>query len=144
MSGKVAVPLIAGAVALGAVYLFTRKDESSKRARKPKREKGEEGEPGTDPLDGKTDDARIKLDSECMEIISKLEGLEPEHDTWLTNRHNQLYAEGMIDPNDLAIQMLKDQSEHCPWDDQSKWTALMKELHTQLLDAVKEWHANMG
>ncbi len=133
MAGKSALPLLA--VAGGAALLLSGK-KKKKSAKNGKRE--------LEPVDwvevaGEAGgDAQLSLDAECASIANKL-NME-EHNSWLTNRYFQLVSEGMTDLGQVTVQLLKDQSEHCPWGEPAQWTPLMTSLHGQLLNAVQGWH----
>lgn len=146
MSGKAIIPL---ALAGGAVALFfaTKKSSAEEAAAKKKKKKKEEkwGDvPDLDPIDwqqlapGDGADAKMVFDAECNQITNKLN--MREHNSWLTNRYFQLLSEGAESLEEVTIQLLRDQSEHCPWDDPDQWTSLMKALYAQLFEAVKAWH----
>lgn len=79
-------------------------------------------------------DEKIKFDDECREIINKLSF--EKHNQWITNRYFDFRKEGMEDADAITLRLLKEQSEQCPWDDQSQWTSLMSELYAQLRDGV--------
>ena len=87
-------------------------------------------------------DERLTFDEECSEIINKMD--MEAHNNWITNRYFQLIGEGMTDLNAVTLQLLKDQSTHCPWDEPDKWTPLMSGLYEQLLGGVQGWHAQTG
>lgn len=82
------------------------------------------------------------MDSECSEILNKLN--EGDADMWLTNRYNELVDGGMSDLDQITLQILKDQSNHCPWDTPSKWTPFMKALRDQFAEAINEFHHTKG
>ena len=79
---------------------------------------------------------KLVFDSECKEILEKID-MTPggAHDQWLTGRYMQLVDSGMTSPEEITIQLLREQSDHCPWDDQTQWTELMNNTYTTLLDA---------
>lgn len=82
-------------------------------------------------------DEKLKFDAECREIINKLSF--EKHNQWLTNRYFDLRKEGIDDPDAITLQLLREQSEQCPWDDQSQWTQLMSDLYGQLRDGVETY-----
>lgn len=131
MAGKSAIPLIL--VAGGAALLLSGKKKRSSDGRKELK-KPTYIDISSDPVG----DDRIKFDEECGSIINKLNF--DDHNNWLTNRYYQLLDEGVVDVEHIAVQLLKDQSNHCPWDDVSSWTPFMKSVYNQLLDAVRGWH----
>lgn len=83
---------------------------------------------------GGGDAEKLEFDAECNEIINKLNF--GKHNEWLTNRYLAIRDSGVNSPDEIAIALLKEQSEQCPWDDQSQWTTLMSDLFGQLRDAV--------
>jgi len=139
MAGKSALPLIIG-VGAAALLLGGKKKKSAA----PKKNGAAELE-RLDYLETTTDpggDERMVFDEECSAIINKLN--MDGHNTWVTNRYFQLLGEGMTDLNQVTVQLLMDQSEHCPWGEPAKWTPLMKGLYDQLSAAVKGWHEQTG
>lgn len=134
MANKSAFPLIAGAAALAYLMVgSSKKKKTTTDFRVPDKGKADsdEDEPNVFPPD------RLVINQECTEILNNLE--KAVHDQWLTNRAAELYNDGLKDLDALTLQLLKDQSEHCPWDDESKWTGLMKGLYEQLNKAVVGW-----
>jgi len=83
---------------------------------------------------GGGDAEKLEFDAECNEIINKLNF--GKHNEWLTNRFLAIRGSGVENPDEIAVALLKEQSEQCPWDDQSQWTTLMADLFGQLRDAV--------
>lgn len=79
---------------------------------------------------------KLVFDNECKEILEKID-MTPggAHDQWLTGRYMQLVESGMTSPEEITLQLLREQSEHCPWDDQTQWTELMENTYATLLDA---------
>ncbi len=144
MAGKSAMPLLLG---VGAAALLLGGTKKKKTSAAKSGNGGEEPEdlPPVNWLEVTTDaggDERLALDAECAQIANKIN--MPDHNEWLTNRYYQLYSEGMTDLGQLTVQLLKDQSEHCPWGDPTAWTGLMKSLYEQLLVGVKGWHEQTG
>ena len=137
------MPLLLG-VGAAALLLGGKKKKSSTKASgngKPSEkdlEKLKYLEVTTDP----GGDERLKFDEECSSIINKMN--MANHNSWLTNRYFQLVGEGATDLEAITLQLLKDQSEHCPWGEPDKWTPLMKGLYDQLLGGVQAWHAQTG
>lgn len=150
MSGKAAIPLILGAGAVALLLTGKKKSQPLKGTEKV--------EPGETPSSKEREllekfkyiemisdpdgDERLILDEECSSIINKLNF--ETHNNWLTNRYFQLMSEGVVGPDQISIQLLKDQSSHCPWDDKSSWTPLMQGLYDQLNAAVVEWNRQTG
>jgi hypothetical protein len=83
---------------------------------------------------------KLMLDQECTALAKKLD--PGKHNAWVTSRYMQLVAEGVAtSPDDITLTLLREQSDHCPWDDRASWTPLMKSLYDQLLAAVEVYHA---
>lgn len=82
------------------------------------------------------------LDKECESIAKKVDPVA--HDTFITNRFHQLMRDGVTDTHAITIQILKDNSVHCPWDDQSRWTELMRGLYEQLFAGVEGYKAQIN
>lgn len=138
MAGKSAIPLIAVAGAAAALLL------SGKKKAAPKGNGKRELKP-INWLEVTTEvggDDRLKLDAECGAIANKIN--MAEHNLWLTNRYFQLLAEGMTDLDQVTLQLLIDQSDHCPWGDPEKWTPLMRSLYEQLNAGVRGWYEETG
>lgn len=129
MAGKSSIPLLLG---VGAAALLL----GGKKKKKKSGVAGEKLYPKYMADDG--DGERLLFDEECSAIINKAN--YDSHNAWITNRYSQLFKDGMTDPDQLTIQLLKDQSEHCPWNDRSEWTPLMEELYAQLFSAVTGWN----
>ena len=83
---------------------------------------------------GGGEDEQLEFDAECNVIINKLNF--GKHNEWLTNRYLSMRQSGIEDPDQIALELLKEQSTQCPWDDQSQWTTLMADLFGQLRDSV--------
>lgn len=133
---KSAAPLILG---LGAAALLL----SGKRKKKSESDPGKievdtHGEYSKDKFDPNAENALMVLDQECMEIAQKIN--PTAHNTYITNRFNQLVAEGWDDTDAITLQILMDQSNHCPWQDRSLWTPIMKGLYEQLSKGVKKYY----
>ena len=74
-----------------------------------------------------------------MEIAQKANATA--WNTMVTNRFHQLLKEGWDDMSQITIQILHDNSHHCPWKgDPANWTPMMKEMYDQLHEAVKEYY----
>lgn len=142
MAGKSAMPLIiAGGAAALLLYGKKKKSAASVTTKNGNGAKLKK----IDWLEVTTEeggDERLVIDQECMNIANKLNA--SAHNTWITNRYFQLIAEGNEDLELVTLQLLKDQSEHCPWSEPGQWTPLMKSLYEQLLTAVKGWHEVTG
>lgn len=131
---KSAAPLVIG---LGAAALFfggKKKKKSSSSSSSDISTAYSE----IDWMDPNAQGARLVLDAECMNISEKI---NPEkHNTYITNRFNQMVAEGADDPSAITIQLLSEQSEHCPWNEPGNWTPMMKGLYDQLNAAVAGYY----
>lgn len=79
-------------------------------------------------------DHRILLNESCKGFAHRTDVVK--HNNYITNRYLQMVSEGATDLRDMAIQMLSEQSPHCPWDDESQWTPLMKLLVEQLHSGI--------
>lgn len=121
---KSAVPLILAAGAGALLFMMGKK-------KKPKSSIATESDLGM-----------LVMNSECTEIINKLN--HGDADAWMTRRYNELVDLGISKVETITLQMLKDQSRHCPWDTPSKWTPFMGELYAQYLDAINVWHQTKG
>lgn len=139
MAGKSALPLIIG---VGAAALLLGKKKRTSKTGNGKSDPDQVRVQYPDMTSDPTGDSRIVLDQECSQIINKLS--YPEHNNWITNRYYQLLSDGLTDLDEMTVQLLKEQSNHCPWDDPSKWTPLMGGLFEQLNAAVKGWHEQTG
>lgn len=140
MANKSAIPLLLGAGVLAAALSGKKKKKSSSTA--PSDKAPEEAiAPSKRYLDAVTAQGggqTIVFDQECREIAEKANAAD--HNNWLTNRYLQLVKSGIDDLDTVTLQLLKDQSAHCPWDDQGSWTELMSALYQQLRAAVQEFH----
>lgn len=78
---------------------------------------------------------KMVFDQECKAVIENVD-LSPgsPHDQWLTTRYYELREGGMNDPEEITLQLLKEQTEHCPWDDESRWTDFMRNTYETLLN----------
>ena len=129
---KSALPLLLG-VGVVAVVM------SGKKKRKASAEPDESGI--GDPVRTPADEAArsgMEMNDECSKILASV-GTD-EHDRWLTNRYEQMVAGGEGDLAVISLNLLKEQSEHCPWDNPDAWTRLMGELYSQVFEGVKEYH----
>lgn len=133
---KSAAPLI---LSIGAAALFL----GGKKKKKTSSSKEDisvdmVGEYFNGKFDPKSENAFLIMDHECREIAQKI---NPDaHNTYITNRFEQLVSEGWKDTAEISLQILKDQSHHCPWDNKNAWTPLMKGLYTQFHQAVREYY----
>lgn len=138
---KSAAPLLIG---LGAAALLLGGKKKKKSAPKRVDIEGFSGDPLTDAqranlMDPSATNFHIVLDQECMEITKKIN--PTAHNSWMTSRFQQMLSEGWEDPKQITIQLLVEQSEHCPWkDDPSSWTPMMAGLYNQLVAAVTEYY----
>lgn len=144
MAGNSALPLILLAGGAAMLIAAGRKDKDKKGA-EPSPEPAPAEDPTTiagalDPnlLPGGTS-ATLVFDEECTGFAEKIN--LAEHNSYITARYHQLYAEGMEDLEELTLQLLREQAEHCPWDEPEKWTPLMQGIYDQLLTGVKGYHA---
>jgi hypothetical protein len=78
---------------------------------------------------------KMVFDKECKAVIENVD-LSPgsPHDQWLTTRYYELREAGMDDPAEITLQLLMEQTEHCPWDDESRWTDFMRSTYNTLLN----------
>lgn len=90
-------------------------------------------------VEGGGESAKMVLDSECAQFAEKLN--YDAHNQYITGMFHDMVGEGVNEPAEITRAMLKDQAPNCPWDDQTKWTDLMKGLWTQLYAAVGEYAA---
>lgn len=135
MAGKSAVPLALG-IGAAALFLGGKKKKKASSSSKPSDISTAYSE--IDWMDPKSKNARLILDAECMEVSQKF---NPEmHNTYITNRFNQMVAEGWSDSEKITLQLLSEQSEHCPWAEPEKWTPMMKGLFDQLNAAVAGYY----
>jgi hypothetical protein len=128
MATKTTVPLL---LAVGAAALLL----TGKK--KPKK-------PATITPNGEGVFDRLVINSECSEILNELTLNKGDWDMWHTNRYYELVDGGMSDVDDITLQLLKEQSSHCPWDSVDKWTPLMKGLYDMLHVSVNGWHHTKG
>lgn len=84
--------------------------------------------------------AKMVFNTECTEFADKLN--YDKHNEYITGMFHDMVEEGITDSGAITLTMLKEQAPNCPWDDQSKWTELMKGLYEQLLAAVQEYAAS--
>ena len=87
-------------------------------------------------------DHRILLNETCDGFAHRTDPVQ--HNNYITNRYLQMVSEGATDPREMAIQMLSEQSPHCPWGDESQWTPFMREIVNQLHNGVKEFHSRQS
>lgn len=86
----------------------------------------------------KSDSGKMTIDQECSRILAS--GDVNVHNEWITNRYEQMLAAGETNLEVISLNLLKEQSMHCPWDDNAKWTQLMEELYQQVYEAVNTYH----
>lgn len=138
MAGKSAAPLLLG---LGAAALVL--------GGKKKKKSGTKLDVDThydvaDYLDPDAPDAgsyKLVLDEECSQIAHKIdEAFQTAHNSYITSRFDQMVAEGETNADTISLQLLSEQSEHCPWGEPEKWTPLMKGLYDQLRAAVASYY----
>lgn len=137
MAGKSAAPLVLG-LGAAALFLGTKKKKKTSDTKRPLMDVSTVGERYEGAFDPKAENALLILDQECMEIAQKIN--PSAHNTYITNRFHQLVSEGWDDMSQITLQLLVDQSEHCPWRDTSKWTPLMEGLYEQLFNAVSGYY----
>ncbi len=134
MSGKSAAPLVIG---LGAAALLL-SGKKKKKAASAEVNGVSTAYSEIDWMDPDAQGAKLILDEECMSIAHKI---NPEkHNTYITNRFNQMVSEGWDDSEKITLQLLSEQSEHCPWSEPEKWTPMMKGLFDQLKTAVSGYY----
>jgi hypothetical protein len=134
MAGKSAVPLALGIGA--AALLLSGKRKKASESSSPVDVSTAYSE--IDWMDPDAQGAKLVLDEECMNIAHKI---NPEkHNTYITNRFNQMVSEGWDEPQKITLQLLSEQSEHCPWGEPGNWTPMMKGLFDQLNAAVASYY----
>lgn len=134
MAGKSAAPLVIG---LGAAALLL-SGKKKKKTSSPTNPNVDIGYTEDGFMDPNAQGTKLVLDDECMSIAHKI---NPEnHNNYITNRFNQMISEGLSDPSNITLQLLAEQSEHCPWKEPEKWTPMMKGLFSQLNAAVTAYY----
>lgn len=95
-----------------------------------------------DSDEGRSSDShKLILDEECSAIAHKIdEAFQTAHNSYITSRFDQMVAEGETNPDTISLQLLSEQSEHCPWGEPDQWTPLMKGLYDQLRAAVATYY----
>jgi len=132
MAGKSAGPLLIG-LGAAALLLSGKKKKSSKKL--PEVDTHYDV---ADYLDPESGGMKIVLDQECMEIAHKIN--PTAHNSYITSRFDQMIAEGATDTDQISLQLLSEQSTHCPWGEPDKWTPMMKGLYDQLSKAVAAYY----
>jgi hypothetical protein len=133
MAGKSSAPLLLG---LGAAALLLGGKKKKKDAKKTDVSTAYDR---IDFMSSTSGEGTMLLDQECMEIANMLD--PTQHNTYITNRFNQMVAEGWDDPGAIALQLMSEQSNHCPWSEPKEaWTPMMKELYSQLVTGVTEYY----
>lgn len=138
---KSAAPLVLALGAGALIFGTKKKKKSSESSSRPSIDVNTAGEHYEGSFDPNTSNAFLVLDQECMEIAKKIN--PSAHNTYITNRFHQLVSEGWADVDKIALRILKDQSEHCPWEDPNKWTPMMKGLFQQLRDASAVYYESL-
>lgn len=87
------------------------------------------------------DSEKFVFNAECTEFANNLN--YDKHNEYITGMFHDMVEDGVRDAASITRAMLKDQAPNCPWDDQTKWTDLMKGLWTQLYAAVAEYAAQL-
>lgn len=145
MSGKSTLPILIGVGALAALAMGKKKKPASPEAKKVEEEKRE---PTMHPFfdfdkiqkkpKSEGGSEKLVLSANCSGVAGPLD--EAEHDSWLTTRYFELLAAGNGLP-EITMQLLREQSPHCPWDDDpGNWTQFMRELYEQLFKGVVSFH----
>jgi len=134
---KTAMPLLLVAGGAALVMAAGKKKKLKKPSEEPDRKYIEVIVP-TEYGEGTAE--KLILDEECNAIAEKIDF--HKHNTYITSRYHQLLKEGVLTtPEEISLQLLREQSTHCNWDaDRSQWTDLMRALYDQLFTAVKVYH----
>jgi len=147
MAGKSALPLIIGVGAAALLLGGKKKKTTNGNGKKPA--DPDPGKPFLDVADWEASSgggaaSKREFDAECKGIANKVD-LTPggAYDSWITGRYFQLLAEGNS-LEQITMQLMVDQGEHCPWGDPSKYTPLMRKAFDDTLDGVTQFHAATG
>jgi len=136
---KSAAPLILG---LGAAALLFGGSKKKKSGKKLDVDTHYDVADYLDPEAPNADGYKLILDEECSAIAHKIdEAFQTAHNSYITSRFDQMVAEGETNPDTISLQLLSEQSEHCPWGESpDQWTPLMKGLYDQLRAAVATYY----
>ena len=85
---------------------------------------------------------KLVFNAECTEFAGKLNF--DKHNEYITGVFHDMVENGVTDADAITLAMLKDQAPNCPWNNEPKWSDLMRGLYEQLNSAVSEYAAGFS